>query len=426
MKINAKTRYCQTCGIPLDIDYTILEANQNAEYCDYCLQNGVKLYDFSMDYLIYLWGLFPEEYYKETGINRTSEELRVEMSNRLPNIKRWKQKLNTAHVQYGLIIRVQEYINRHLFDDLDSVKLSHVAGISKYYFRRLFKAVCGENIGIYIQRLRLEYIAFKLITTDASVPKLLGQINYQNKHTLSRAFKSYFNCSIPEFRKRHLNLNPERKNPIQIEPAIEKISGIRIAYLKLERTPNVSYNFSVLWKQLLQFSEKYEHFSRDRSTNELNMHCHLIVSRKDQSNKVKISPLTNHRNTKNGAIKGGFDRSALFQNVEKGFDKLFGYNRQLSETFEYCNIMKNGSITDQLKMQEREVNTSVQQHDSKPVEKQIDSSIKQSINQSTNISDWGLSSVLGIFTPEPSLEEPQQSTIPKKKKKKPKRGFRQS
>lgn len=53
MKINAKTKYCQTCGIPLDIDYTNLEANQNVEYCDYCLHNGVKLYDFSMDYLIY-------------------------------------------------------------------------------------------------------------------------------------------------------------------------------------------------------------------------------------------------------------------------------------------------------------------------------------------------------------------------------------
>lgn len=92
MKINAETKYCQTCGIPLDIDYTNLEANQNVEYCDYCLHNGVKLYDFSMDYLIYLWGLFPEEYYKETGVNLTSEELRAEMSKRLPNIKRWKQK----------------------------------------------------------------------------------------------------------------------------------------------------------------------------------------------------------------------------------------------------------------------------------------------------------------------------------------------
>lgn len=84
------------------------------------------------------------------------------------------------------------------------------------------------------------------------------------------------------------------------------------------------------------------------------MHCPLIVSRKDQSNKVKISPLSNHRNTKKGIITGGFDRT-LFEKVEKGFDKLFGYNRQLTEMFEYCNVMKNGSMTNKLWMQGREL-----------------------------------------------------------------------
>ena len=188
MKNNTEIKYCQTCGIPLDIDYANLAEGRNEEYCDYCLKNGVKLYDFSMDYLIYLWGLFPEEYYREVGISYTSSELREIMSKRLPEIKRWKQKINTAHVQYELIMKVQEYINCHLFDDLDSEKLSQVAGMSKFHFRRLFKAVCGENLGNYILRLRLEYIAFKLISTDTSVPELLSQIHYQNKHTLSRAF----------------------------------------------------------------------------------------------------------------------------------------------------------------------------------------------------------------------------------------------
>lgn len=97
------------------------------------------------------------------------------------------------------------------------------------------------------------------------------------------------------------------------------------------------------------------HFDRSRSDNELNMHCHLIVSRKDQSNKKKLSPLTNHKNTKNGVITGGFDRVNLFQQAEQGFDKLFGYNRQLSESFEYSNTIKNGSIDDKLKMQEQEL-----------------------------------------------------------------------
>jgi len=71
-----------------------------------------------------------------------------------------------------------------------------------------------------------------------------------------------------------------------------------------------------------------------------NTHGHLIVSRKDQSNKKKLSPLTNHKNTQKGAIKGGFDRTNLFRQTEKGFDRLFSYDRKLSESFEYYNTMK--------------------------------------------------------------------------------------
>ena len=96
------------------------------------------------------------------------------------------------------------------------------------------------------------------------------------------------------------------------------------------------------------------HFNRDRSeNNENNMHCHLIVSRKDQSNTKKLSPLTNHKNTKKGTVKGGFDRTNLFQTVEQGFDQLFNYDRPLAQTFRYYNTIKNGTIGEQLKIQER-------------------------------------------------------------------------
>ena len=154
------------------------------------------------------------------------------------------------------------------------------------------------------------------------------------------------------------------------------------------------------------------HFNRDRSKNKLNMHCHLIVSRKDQSNKVKISPLTNHRNTKKGVIKGGFDRTALFENVEKSFDRLYGYNRQLPETFEYCNTMKNGSIADQLKMQKRELNNP-QQSDvvmNQPTDK--------SVSQSSDFWDSGVSSAFGILYLELGNSNEEQPVKPPKKKKK--------
>ena len=102
------------------------------------------------------------------------------------------------------------------------------------------------------------------------------------------------------------------------------------------------------------------HFDRNRSDNEQNMHCHLIVSRKDQTNKKKLSPLTNHKNTKNGIIKGGFDRVNLFQQAEQGFDKLFGYNLHQTESFDYHNTMKNSSIFEQFRLQEQGCQSSEQ------------------------------------------------------------------
>ena len=136
------------------------------------------------------------------------------------------------------------------------------------------------------------------------------------------------------------------------------------------------------------------HFDRNRSDNELNMHCHLIVSRKDQANKKKLSPLTNHKNTKKGTIKGGFDRKNLFLQVEQGFDKVFDYNRQQTESFNYHNTMKNGSILEQLELQEQKIvgrktidvqtNENVKTTSNISIQQQISISVNQSTNNSVN------------------------------------------
>jgi len=126
-------------------------------------------------------------------------------------------------------------------------------------------------------------------------------------------------------------------------------------YIREVFIPEYAKNFN---KELSASDIKFYgkiHFDRDRSDNELNMHCHLIVSRKDQANKKKLSPLTNHKNTKSGIVKGGFERVNVFQQAELGFDKLFGYDRKQSESFEYANTMKSGSIDDKLKMQKQQL-----------------------------------------------------------------------
>ena len=152
-----------------------------------------------------------------------------------------------------------------------------------------------------------------------------------------------------------IHVSPSEKELQAISNTEQEQTEAMKRYIREVFIPEYANNFN---KELSATDIKFYgkiHFDRSRSDNKLNMHCHLIVSRKDQTGKKKLSPLTNHKNTKNGVVKGGFDRVNLFRQAEQGFDKLFSYNRQLSESFEYSNTMKNGSIDDKLRMQEQEL-----------------------------------------------------------------------
>ena len=85
------------------------------------------------------------------------------------------------------------------------------------------------------------------------------------------------------------------------------------------------------------------------------MHVQIIVSRKDASNSVKLSPLNNSRgkNQAHSLKVGQFDRVAFKQAIEKRFDKMFSYERELKETFKYANTLKHGDYEQRLEMREK-------------------------------------------------------------------------
>ncbi|WP_394771967.1 DUF5712 family protein [Mucilaginibacter sp.] len=86
------------------------------------------------------------------------------------------------------------------------------------------------------------------------------------------------------------------------------------------------------------------------------MHVQIIVSRKDASNSIKLSPLNNSRgkNQAHSLKVGQFDRVAFKQATEKRFDKMFSYERELKETFKYANTLKHGDYGQRLEMKEKQ------------------------------------------------------------------------
>lgn len=112
-------------------------------------------------------------------------------------------------------------------------------------------------------------------------------------------------------------------------------------------------NLVVVWKP---------HYTRGKN-NEDQFHIHLIIGHKTQGmpgKQIKISPISNHRDTTEGPIKGGFDRKAFIVKCEKLFDALTGYERKVAETFDYVNTMKRGSIEQKAEQAEKLVNETAQ------------------------------------------------------------------
>ncbi len=66
-------------------------------------------------------------------------------------------------------------------------------------------------------------------------------------------------------------------------------------------------------------------------------HIHIIVSRKDASNSVSLSPGSKYKGSEvemhGKIVKRGFDRDAFFIKAESTFDKTFGYKRNYTESY---------------------------------------------------------------------------------------------
>ncbi|MBO6172711.1 MAG: hypothetical protein J6N80_05015, partial [Bacteroidales bacterium] len=96
-------------------------------------------------------------------------------------------------------------------------------------------------------------------------------------------------------------------------------------------------------QDLLYFYTIHEYRENDDGSLRPGIHVHIIVSRKDNTGKYKLSPMTNHRGESSGVIKSGFNRDSFYRDCERIFDTTFGYQRRISESYDYNNTMTHGS-----------------------------------------------------------------------------------
>ena len=121
--------------------------------------------------------------------------------------------------------RTIDYILNHYDEDLNLTKLAEVACFSKFHFHRIFRAMVGETLNDFVQRIRLEKSVQMLITDlNKSITEIALDCGFSSSQSFAKLFKAHYGMTPSTSRREYnwddwiikmRNLNGENKDNLQ-------------------------------------------------------------------------------------------------------------------------------------------------------------------------------------------------------------------
>ena len=97
--------------------------------------------------------------------------------------------------------RTIDYIYSHSHEDLNLAKLSEVACFSKYHFHRIFRAILGETVNEFVQRIRLEKSMGQLMLSKyKSITEIALDSGFSSSQNFARSFKAQYGITPSQAR----------------------------------------------------------------------------------------------------------------------------------------------------------------------------------------------------------------------------------
>lgn len=192
---------------------------------------------------------------------------------------------------------------------------------SKYELRKLENS--SEDLKRYTRELMKEY-ATSFNREINGRPVTVDDIKYYAKIEHQRTFKG------------------TDKQVMENQPYATKILELKHTIRRVERGVE-SGNVDRLKFKIAHLEKEAPHLQNGKRViqgmlKEGNQsHIHIIVSRKDASNKFSLSPGSKYKSSEvemHGRKVGrGFDRDSFFEKAEQVFDKTFKYERNFAESY---------------------------------------------------------------------------------------------
>lgn len=119
-----------------------------------------------------------------------------------------KSHLDQRMEYQARINRVIDYIDSHLDEQLSLEKLSEIANFSPFHFHRIFSAMMDETLNRFIQRMRLERAASRLVSNPKqSITEIAFEFGFSGSASFARSFKDFFGKSATDWRNEKFESN---------------------------------------------------------------------------------------------------------------------------------------------------------------------------------------------------------------------------
>lgn len=125
------------------------------------------------------------------------------------------------------------YIEENLTEPLDITEIAGIAGLSPFYYQRIFGALCGITVGDYIRARRMTLAAQELAGTDAKVIDVALKYGYDSPDSFARAFQRFHGITPSAAKETGAHLKSFA--PMHIKISLE--GGIMLDYRISEKAP---------------------------------------------------------------------------------------------------------------------------------------------------------------------------------------------
>jgi len=174
-----------------------------------------------------------------------------------------------------------DYIEAHLIDGIDDVKLEKITGTSVYHFRRMFSFLSGISLGEYIRHRKLSNAIFDLLHGGMSVTEAAFKYGYESVDGFSRAFREWSGINPSEVKEKNmlkaypkLSFKLTIQGGVNMEYRIEKKDAFKIVGVK----KRVAIQFEGESQEILKLAQSITSDQREQLHSYANMAPNKVVN----------------------------------------------------------------------------------------------------------------------------------------------------